>query len=56
MSAKDMEVIKGIAEGLTHMDDFEKGRILGRIEGLADAKTGKVKKDAENKDNDRAGS
>lgn len=32
------EILEEFAEAFKKMDDFEKGRFLGRAEGMADAK------------------
>lgn len=32
------EILEEFADALDKMDDFEKGRFLGRAEGMADAK------------------
>lgn len=32
------EILKEFTEAFKRMDDFEKGRFLGRAEGMADAK------------------
>lgn len=38
MSEREKEMMKNFAEAFKKMDEFEKGRFLGRAEGMADAK------------------
>lgn len=38
MSEREKEMLQTFAEAFKKMDDFEKGRFLGRAEGMADAK------------------
>lgn len=38
MSEREKEIIETFAKAISKMDDFEKGRFLGRAEGMAEAR------------------
>lgn len=45
MSEREKEMLQTFTEAFKKMDDFEKGRFLGRAEGMADAKETMKKKE-----------
>lgn len=38
MSEREKEILKTLTDAIGKMDDFEKGRFLGRAEGMAEAR------------------
>ena len=38
MSEREKEIMENFTKAISKMDDFEKGRFLGRAEGMAEAK------------------
>ncbi len=38
MSEREQEIMENFAKAISKLDDFEKGRFLGRVEGMAEAR------------------
>lgn len=47
MSEKEKQVIKKLKDAIPKMSDFDKGYILGKVEGMADEKNGKKEESEE---------
>lgn len=54
MSEKEKQVVEKLKEAIPKMSDFDKGYILGKVEGMAEQKKGEKKEESEGETGDCA--